>query len=86
MAKFELRFLDSGDIGNYLSVERIEDGTENFIEIKLVCEDSFSCEEDDNIAGKVISSVWLDKSTAIKLSKTIRTEINKITEREVKNG
>ena len=28
----------------------------------------------------------LDKSTAIKFAKTLRTEINKITESEVKNG
>lgn len=29
---------------------------------------------------------WFDKSTAIKMAKTLRTEINKITESEVKNG
>jgi len=31
-------------------------------------------------------SIRLDKSTAIKFAKTLRTEINKITEREVENG
>lgn len=31
-------------------------------------------------------SIRLDKSTAIKFAKTLRTEINKITESEVKNG
>lgn len=32
------------------------------------------------------STICLDKSTAIKFAKTLRTEINKITESEVKNG
>jgi len=31
-------------------------------------------------------SIVLDKSTAIKFAKTLRTEINKITESEVNNG
>jgi hypothetical protein len=34
---------------------------------------------------KEISTIVLDKSTAIKFAKTLRTEINKITESEVKN-
>jgi len=33
-----------------------------------------------------ISTIVLDKSTAIKFAKTLRTEINKITESEVENG
>ena len=32
------------------------------------------------------SQYWFDKSTAIKMAKTLRTEINKITESEVSNG
>ena len=36
--------------------------------------------EDDSM------TICLDKSTAIKFAKTLRTEINKITEREVNNG
>lgn len=31
-------------------------------------------------------TIFLDKSTAIKFAKTLRTEINKITESEVSNG
>ena len=47
-------------------------------------------EEDGLIIITIISpehemSIGLDKSTAIKFSKTIRTEINKITEEEAKN-
>lgn len=33
-----------------------------------------------------LERIWLDKSTAIKFAKTLRTEINKIPESEVKNG
>jgi len=33
-----------------------------------------------------ISVIELDKSTAIKFAKTLRTEINKITESEANNG
>jgi hypothetical protein len=35
---------------------------------------------------KIISNFTMDKSTAIKFAKTLRTEINKITESEVYNG
>lgn len=46
---------------------------------------------DDVIAVRIqntknITSIILDKSTAIKFAKTLRTEINKITESEVNNG
>lgn len=34
---------------------------------------------------KIISNFTMDKSTAIKFAKTLRTEINKITESEVNN-
>ena len=33
-----------------------------------------------------VTCIDLDKSTAIKFAKTLRTEINKITESEVRNG
>jgi hypothetical protein len=33
-----------------------------------------------------VTEIWLDKSTAIKFAKTLRTEINKIIESEVDNG
>lgn len=36
--------------------------------------------------GDEFSTICLDKSTAIKFAKTLRTEINKITESEVNNG
>lgn len=36
--------------------------------------------------GKFLHPFVMDKSTAIKFAKTLRTEINKITESEVSNG
>jgi len=36
--------------------------------------------------GETYFEIDLDKSTAIKFAKTLRTEINKITESEVNNG
>jgi len=38
----------------------------------------------DNLESS--NTIYLDKSTAIKFAKTLRTEINKITESEVSNG
>ena len=37
-------------------------------------------------AETIKHSIYLDKSTAIKFAKILRTEINKITEQEVNNG
>ena len=39
-----------------------------------------------NNNGDFLHPFSMDKSTAIKFAKTLRTEINKITEREVSNG
>jgi hypothetical protein len=77
MAKFELRFICLSEV-SYCTANAIrEDEHSNleFIEIAIVNKDE-----------KSSLSVWLDKSTAIKFAKTIRTEINKITESEVNNG
>ena len=58
------------------SIEAIE--KHGFIDIKI------TCKNDGNI--KSIGELSLSKSTAIKFAKTLRTEINKITESEVTNG
>ena len=72
MAKFELKFLDSLD----------ENTIEVFQEDKYI-----SIYAKGIFDGKIMETVCicLDKSTAIKFAKTLRTEINKITE-EVSNG
>jgi hypothetical protein len=76
MAKFELKFIDACDSDDFIKTELsefiLEDGSQT-IEI--------TGEQEGN---KFL--IFLDKSTAIKFAKTLRTEINKITEREVKNG
>jgi len=69
MAKFELKFKDSE------TQTTIECNVFNNKEIEIITRwGNF---------GK--SVIYLDKSTAIKFAKTLRTEINKITESEVNN-
>lgn len=66
MAKFDLKFLDLVD--------------DSYIKVNVVDADSTIA-----IYGEYhgeIFEIWLDKSTAIKFAKTLRTEINKITARE----
>lgn len=72
MAKFELKFLDIAD-RCWLEVKELD----GIISI-------FACDENQKNTSGVC--VHLDKSTAIKFAKTLRTEINKITESEVNNG
>ena len=73
MANFELKFLDFLSSNDFIKVERYDTESETVISINGVYDDREFC-------------IWLDKSTAIKFAKTLRTEINKITESEVKNG
>lgn len=77
MANFELKFLDTN--------------MEMFVEVKKRTIELYSCSKDYieiTIGEYDGNSMWikLDKSTAIKFAKTLRTEINKITESEVNNG
>jgi hypothetical protein len=77
MAKFELKFLCTFGSGDFISCEQKQQIDQEFNEkwIKIsVTRDGLS------------SIICLDKSTAIKFAKTLRTEINKITESEVNNG
>ena len=70
MAKFDLKFLDSERKGVEISTT-VFDCKE--IEIKL------------HVPNMATSFIYLDKSTAIKFAKTLRTENNKITESEAGN-
>lgn len=80
MAKFELRFIDctcDGD-SEYIKVDALETNSRSLgtiIQLSILQE-----------GDKEERILWLDKSTAIKFAKTLRTEINKITESEVSNG
>jgi len=71
MAKFELKFVD-------IEQEHITIQTDVFNEkeIEVIIKHN----------GTIKGCIYLDKSTAIKFAKTLRTEINKITESEVNNG
>lgn len=74
MAKFDLKFIDAFDDDSFIKCNVAESQDPNkWIEIR-----SFYDEHE--------TIIWLDKSTAIKFAKTLRTEINKITESEVNNG
>jgi hypothetical protein len=73
MAKFDLRFIDCFNDGDYIKTEVQELQSKDVIEIY-------------GKNGNDFFGIILDKSTAIKFAKTLRTEINKITESEVLNG
>ena len=78
MAKFEIKFKDYLIEHDFIKAEFVDcegDYPEN-----LICIESF-----DSITGQLFK-IFLDKSTSIKFSKILRTEINKITESEVNNG
>lgn len=80
MAKFELKFLD----------QILEE--EKTLQVFFNHRDNTSYNTHSirlwitNLEDKTETCFDLDKSTAIKFAKTLRTEINKITESEVING
>jgi hypothetical protein len=73
MAKFELRFYDWLNENQTIEVKEFNGIISIFAKDKAQINTSGVC-------------IHLDKSTAIKFAKTLRTEINKITESEVSNG
>ena len=82
MAKTEIKFIDCVDDYNYITVKKniCDYATSHSNSVKI-----------DTISIKLFfegqeTYIDLDKSTAIKFAKTLRTEINKITESEVANG
>lgn len=72
MADFTLKFKDNSNPTFTISAEKFK----GINEIEIIIE------HDNNYQ----SSIYLNKSAAIKFAKTLRTEINKITESEVGNG
>lgn len=71
MANIRMHFLCSNSSDDYLEVDINQSKTHIFIKA---------------VENSSISEVCLDKSTAIKLAKTIRTLINQIDIEEVHNG
>lgn len=79
MAKFELKFFDCLESSTFIRVYSDNNNGDEKLETKVVKIDGY-----DECTSEYFS-IWLDKSTAIKFAKTLRTEINKITESEGKN-
>lgn len=77
MAKYELKFIDCFVDDDFIKAEKFTHSINGIGYIKI---SSFLGSEEEPF------EIILDKSTAIKFAKTLRTEINKITESEVKNG
>ena len=72
MAKFDLKFLDTTDESWVKCILALDsDDSQEIIKIQIY-----------NPYTLDISEVYLDKSTAIKFAKTLRTEINKIQDDE----
>ena len=82
MAKFELKFLDCIDENNFIKVSKAEC---EFATAFENCNVAQVIRIQLEVEGNEVL-IDLDKSTAIKFAKTLRTEINKITESEVNNG
>lgn len=80
MANIKLKFLDSLRKDDFIQTELENVNGVNYI--KIFGYDSTFCDADK----EYLFEIYLDKSTAIKFAKTLRTEINKITESEVSNG
>jgi len=79
MANFELKFIDAIVKTDFLKAEL---SNQLFDEGRLPLYCISVTGEENGIEFQII----LDKSTAIKFAKTLRTEINKIKESEGKNG
>lgn len=79
MAKFELKFIDCLEKNSYIKVISGKENGEQELKTPVIKISGFDIGYDSEF------SIWLDKSTAIKFAKTLRTEINKITESEVSN-
>lgn len=67
MAKIELRHLDCTTEKRYATVEVVELYSKKAVKVNIF-----------DVSTSRIIPIILDKSTAIRLAKTLRTEINKI--------
>jgi hypothetical protein len=75
MAKIELRHLDCTNEKRFCTVEVVELYSKKAIKINIW----------DITTNKIIPIIF-DESTAIKFSKSLRTEINKLKGKEVEDG
>ena len=75
MAKYELKFLDHFEDGSFIKCENVSFSDLNHAEEHINYEDMIHITS-KSWDGYV--NICLDKSTAIKFAKTLRTEINKM--------
>ena len=73
MPKIDLRFLDCLDLNDYIKVNKVETSSEN----KRLTEEKELVLIEGESYGKAFD-MYLDKSTAIRFSKALRTAINQI--------
>lgn len=74
MAKFELKFIDFWQLNNdYIKVDFIDYKSDEPKDLILIS----GSDKGNNF------KIFLDKSTAIKFAKTLRTEINKIEDKRI---
>ena len=78
MAKIDLKFLDVYENTDYIKVNKTRSYYDQHADLIHISGFDSDCNIDFNI--------YLDKSTAIKFTKTLRTEIAKITAREKEGG
>jgi hypothetical protein len=81
MANFELKFIDVINPDFKLQINQAVYDTNDNFDVKVI--DIVIHEKDKDEFESITFS--MDLSTAIKVSKTLRTEINKFKEREVTN-
>ena len=79
MANVEIKFIDNYENESYINVNVIDWNDKNPINDEIIIR-LFDVNNNNGSESIII----LDKSTAIKFAKTLRTEINKI--KEVENG
>ena len=78
MAKYDLKFLDYFEEGAFIKCENVSFSELNYIYGHIDYQDMIHITSEDS--NGVCNIISLDKSTAIKFAKTLRTEINKMEE------
>ena len=78
MAKYDLKFLDYFEEGSFIQCENVSFSKFNNVEEHIIYKDMIHITSEDS--NGVCNIISLDKSTAIKFAKTLRTEINKMEE------
>jgi hypothetical protein len=76
MAKYDLKFLDYFQEGLFIKCENVSFSDLDCVEEHINYQDMIHITL--NGLNGIVTTICLDKSTAIKFAKTLRTEINKM--------